>query len=379
MKELLAAYVKRVRDMHERVRGNEQATKQSIIGPLFTALGYDLTDPQECVPEFKADFGPGRSTKPIDWAFFANERPVFFVEAKESGKKLAGYDEQLADYFAKAPEVKLGILTNGVHWRFYTDSVNPNVMDKEPFAVWNVLADEAPPHEILTVLEKSKFNPELIRTYATRRRQQNLLLGELNRLLEPSQEFVRLAIANLETRILIASVIDAWKPIVANAVSEWARQRTLTGVLESRSGEPAPADVADEDGGKIVTTQDELDAFELVRKALTPARPVEWEDTVNYFKVHLPGQSSWAVCRFVFRKRANFLTMPLAPERAQPLAGNFVCEPSGKGWTRIKLEAIPDLSALALLLQSAYDEVRGARKIASPKSGNGLDTFCGRK
>ena len=27
-----------------------------------------------------------------------------FVEAKEVGKKLPGYDEQLGDYFAKAPE-----------------------------------------------------------------------------------------------------------------------------------------------------------------------------------------------------------------------------------------------------------------------------------
>ena len=53
--------------------------------------------------------------KPIDWAFLQNGHPIFFVEAKEVGKKLASFDEQLADYFAKAPEARLGILTNGVH------------------------------------------------------------------------------------------------------------------------------------------------------------------------------------------------------------------------------------------------------------------------
>jgi len=37
---------------------------------------------------------------------------------------VASYDEQLADYFAKAPEARLGILTNGVQWRFFTDVVN---------------------------------------------------------------------------------------------------------------------------------------------------------------------------------------------------------------------------------------------------------------
>ena len=124
LKEAIDAYVKRVKDLADHVRGNEQATKQSLIGPFFTMLGYDLTDPRECMPEHKADFGKDRSSKPIDWAFLHNGTYAFFVEAKEVGKKLSGYDEQLADYFAKEPSAKLGILTNGAQWRFFTDVVN---------------------------------------------------------------------------------------------------------------------------------------------------------------------------------------------------------------------------------------------------------------
>src|SRR3954454_20761174 len=103
MRDALPPFVKRVQDLAEHVRGNEQATKQSLIGPLFTLLGYDPTDPRECIPEYKVDFGKDRSIKPIDWAFFQNARPLFFVEAKEANRKLSGFDEQLADYFAKAP------------------------------------------------------------------------------------------------------------------------------------------------------------------------------------------------------------------------------------------------------------------------------------
>ncbi|WP_438021698.1 hypothetical protein [Sorangium sp. So ce233] len=40
------------------------------------------------------------------------------------GSARSGFDEQLADYFAKAPEAKLGILTNGIQWRFFADIVN---------------------------------------------------------------------------------------------------------------------------------------------------------------------------------------------------------------------------------------------------------------
>ena len=170
MREALQAYVKRVGELAEHVRGNEQATKQSLVGPLFTILGYDLTDPRECIPEYRVDFGPNRSVKPIDWAFLQNGHPIFFVEAKEVGKKLASYDEQLADYFAKAPEARLGILTNGVQWRFFTDVVNSNIMDKEPFVKWDVLADEQPPFDFLTLLQKSQFttlaHPDLRRAQA---------------------------------------------------------------------------------------------------------------------------------------------------------------------------------------------------------------------
>ena len=32
----------------------------------------------------------------------------------------------------------LGIYTNGVHWQFYTDLDNGNIMDKEPFLSWDI-------------------------------------------------------------------------------------------------------------------------------------------------------------------------------------------------------------------------------------------------
>jgi hypothetical protein len=70
MREALQAYVQRVGELAEHVRGNEQATKQSMVGPLFTFLGYDLTDPRECIPEYRVDFGPNRSVRP------ANRKPV---------------------------------------------------------------------------------------------------------------------------------------------------------------------------------------------------------------------------------------------------------------------------------------------------------------
>jgi hypothetical protein len=86
MRKALQAYVKRVGELADHVRGDEQATKRNLVGPLFTTLSDDLTDPRECVPEYRVDFGPNRSIKPIDWAFLRNGHPIFFADAREVDK-----------------------------------------------------------------------------------------------------------------------------------------------------------------------------------------------------------------------------------------------------------------------------------------------------
>jgi hypothetical protein len=361
MSEAIVAYVKRVRDLAEHVRGNEQATKQSLIGPLFTILGYDLTDPRECIPEFRADFGKDRSTKPIDWAFFEGGRPIFFVEAKEVGKKLAGYDEQLADYFAKAPEAKLGVLTNGVQWRFFTDIVHPNVMDKEPFVKWDVIGDEEPPFDFLTLLQKSQYNPQLIRTFAERKRAQNLLVAELNRLLEPSSEFVRLAVANIETRTLRDSVVESWKPVLANAIEEWAKQRMLSIVLNSPTADASNQAASSQT--KVVTTKEELEGFATIQRLLGPERPIAYEDTTSYFKVHLPERRTWVMCRLYFDRRRPCVWVPLPSEQVQRIVSSLSVTIPQLGWSCVNLEQYSDLEQLGELLCASWDEQRSLHPI----------------
>ncbi len=358
MSEAITAFVKRVKDLAEHVRGNEQATKQSLIGPLFTTLGYDLTDPRECVPEYRADFGPNRSVKPIDWAFLQSGRPIFFVEAKEVGKKLSNYDEQLGDYFAKSTDVKLGILTNGVHWRFFTDLVHSNVMDKEPFVKWDVLSDEEPPFDFLTLLQKSQYNPQLIRTFAERKRAQNLLVSELNRLLEPSAEFVRLAIANIETRRLTDAVVESWKPVLSNAIEEWAKQRMLSIVLSSPPSNDTGSGSTESSSAKIVTTKEELDGFATIQRLLGPERPIAFEDTVSYFKIHLTERYTWVICRLYFDRKKPSAWVPLPVEQVQELVPSLSVSVPQLGWSCINLNTLSDLDLLGDVAIASWDSQR---------------------
>ena len=365
MKESLLAYVKRVSELVEHVRSNEEATKQSLIVPLFTLLGYDITDPRECMPEYKADFGRERSSKPVDWAFLQSGRPVFFVEAKEVGKKLSGYDEQLADYFAKSPEAKLGILTNGVHWRFFTDLVNENVMDKEPFVKWDVLKDDPPPMDFLRLLQKSQYNSQLIRTFAERSRAQNLLVNELTRLLEPDAEFTKLAIERIETRNLTANVVESWKPIVANAINEWAKQRTLSSVLSHSNKEP-PATSSNTDGNdresRIETTKEELETFANIARIIGD-RKIAFTDTVSYLKIHLPERHTWVVCRLYLGRKRPKIWVPLALDRVSVLLPGIEIVSPEQGWTSITLESTSEFERIGEVISVSWDEQRAAHPV----------------
>lgn len=48
--DVVERYVRHAKDLSDQVKGTEQATKQSLIGPSVTTLGYDLTDSRECIP-----------------------------------------------------------------------------------------------------------------------------------------------------------------------------------------------------------------------------------------------------------------------------------------------------------------------------------------
>jgi hypothetical protein len=240
MKEQLERYVKQVKEWHEECRGNEQATKASLIAPLFVHLGYNMHDPRECKPEYRMDFGKGeKAATPVDWAFLIDGAFAFFVEAKEAGARIANCSEQLGMYFGKQARiqgVKLAILTNGTQWHFFTDLKNDNAMDVEPFFAWDVLRDDpAIALDLLTILQKSKFTPQLIRTFAETKHHKGLLVRVLNRLLEPAPEFVKLAIGtpvndagdSLVSGKITEKVIEQWKPILKEVIHEWAKQYNL--------------------------------------------------------------------------------------------------------------------------------------------------------
>jgi predicted type IV restriction endonuclease len=99
----------------------EATTKTALVQPFIQALGYDVSDPNEVKAEYNLDLD-GVGPSKIDYAIFKNNEVKILIECKSCNTDIskATY-KKLKTYFAFT-KVKFGILTNGITYRFYSES-----------------------------------------------------------------------------------------------------------------------------------------------------------------------------------------------------------------------------------------------------------------
>lgn len=155
-----------IRQISERIESlkanlpTEEATKNALIMPFISALGYDVFNPLEVLPEMSCDIGMKKGEK-IDYAILKDGEPIILIECKHWQQDLNLHDNQLLRYF-NVSNAKFGVLTNGIIYRFYTDLEKPNVMDEKPFLEINMLDLKDTYIEELKKFHRSYFNIETI-------------------------------------------------------------------------------------------------------------------------------------------------------------------------------------------------------------------------
>lgn len=203
----------------ERMRHvvSEEATKNSLVLPFIRLLGYDYHDPTEVVPEFTADMGTKRGEK-VDYALMNRGNPAVLIECKTYGSPL-GHEHvsQLLRYFT-VTEARIGILTDGISYRFFSDLDQQNVMDREPFFEFNLIECSDSQVEELTQFRKSSFDVNAIVQRATRLKHISVFQSRLSQeFSSPSDEFVRFLARPIHSGSLTQKFVDQYRPVVAEA------------------------------------------------------------------------------------------------------------------------------------------------------------------
>lgn len=313
--EAIKQFSERVSTMKDSI-STEEATKMSLIVPLFQILGYDVFNPTEFCPEYTADVGIKKGEK-VDYAILENGNPSILIECKSCSEQLDKHSSQLFRYFGTTP-AKFGILTNGIIYRFYTDLEESNKMDLIPFLEIDMANLKDSSINELKKFCKGNFDKEKIFSTAEELKYSNLIKGVLAKEFEvPSEDFVRFILTPIYDGQKNQRVIEKFTPLVKRAFSSFVNEivnNKISSALTNDAEEEEASDESDEiPDSKIITTDDEIEAFYIIRGLLAGVIPVEdiaHRDTESYFGILYKNNNRKPICRINLDTKNKQLLIP---------------------------------------------------------------------
>ncbi|WP_341711719.1 type I restriction endonuclease [Erythrobacter sp.] len=304
----LTELAKTVRD-HKEVLLTEEAAKNALVMPFIQALGYNVFSPTEVTPEFTCDVGTKKGEK-VDYAVFDRGRLAMLLECKPSNSVLSiNHASQLYRYFS-VTDARVAILTNGVVFKFFSDTESPNRMDDRPFFTLDLENLRKQDIRTLEKFVKGSFDIDQIVREAGKLKLQTLVYGELEKeFAEPSEDFVRLIAQRVNPGRFTASVRETFTSLISSSLSALIRDRVnerLTSALEKGGDEPQ--DIEESSGEDIETTPEEIEGFNIVRaiaaRKVDPTRVI-MRDAKSYCAILLDDNNRKSIARLHFNSATS--------------------------------------------------------------------------
>ena len=297
----------------------EEATKMSLIVPMLQTWGYDPFNPLEVTPEYTADVGTKQKEK-VDYAILRDGEPIILIECKPAGMPLEKHGSQLFRYFSVCP-AKIGILTNGTEYRFYSDTEAENRMDLVPFLTVNLLDLKPGQENQLAKFCRDQFDMDAlmpsIQALAERKQLQDAIARAFD---DPPEELVKYFIRQVHDGPIQAKVLERYTPMVRDGLRSYFNDRVNARLQNAISEEPEDMPPA-EDG--VETTEDEMTGLRIVQaiaaEIVDPSRLVP-RDNRTYFNILLDDTNRQQVCR-LYLNTANWYigTYEEKTENKQPI------------------------------------------------------------
>lgn len=309
----------------------EEATKNALVMPFISALGYNVFNPLEVVPEIVADIGEKKGEK-IDYAIKRGDDVLMLIECKKCSSPLIDKNHSQVFRYFGASRIKMGVrlavLTNGLDYLFYSDLDNGNVLDQTPFFAFNILkADEAQISE-LQRFTKSQFDLESIIAKADELKRKAAVTQLLEKYLtDPTENFVKCVL--LDTGFpgqKTQQVVSSYSQIIKDAFSQFFKDRVgdiLRNALKQNQGgiegiesiiatsalatEPEIVEEVKPDDG-IETTQEEIEAYVIIKsiaREVIPATRVYMRDAKSYCAILLDNKNYKPIVRLFFNNLSN--------------------------------------------------------------------------
>lgn len=320
-------FIEKITELKERAENlkenlkTEEATKNALVMPFLNALGYDVFNPLEVVPEYIADSRFKKDEK-VDYAILLDNKPTILIECKRVDNEkldIKKYGGQLFKYFT-ASKAKFIIFTNGIVYKFFSDVEEPNILDKEPFFVFNLLNFK--PNQIKTLEAFCRDNFDVDKAFSSAgdlkyiRAFESVIESEYR---TPSDDFVKYLLdkSNVFEGVKTAKVIDKHKKTAIEAFNLFMSKVMKTSLDFNITPK---TEEKEENKNEIVTTLEELEGYAIVKAILNGVidiTRVTYRDTVSYFNVILDDNILKTVCRLYLNKSTKYIAFLVPQEGAR--------------------------------------------------------------
>lgn len=300
----------------------EEATKTAFVMPfIHSVLGYDVFDPTEVIPEYVCDVGTKKGEK-IDYAILKGGDIQILIECKKIGESLSlNHASQLFRYF-HVTNARIAILTNGRIYKFFTDLDAPNKMDEKPFLELDLLdIDEHVVPELLK-LTKTAFDVESIVNAAGELKYVSQIKKLLTGLLiSPDDDFIKFVASRVYEGAVTQKVRELFAELTQKASAQFLNDQANDRLKSAISGvqpaaalaigpTPATNESEQEAAEKIVTTEEEIEGFMIVRaivRQTVDVKRVAIRDNQSYCGVLLDDNNRKPICRLHFNRSQKYL------------------------------------------------------------------------
>jgi hypothetical protein len=270
---------------------NEAQTRKFLIEPFFLMLNYISND---LIPEYNADFGDRISQK-IDYAILLNKKDTILVEAKKYNSKLTDKEAgQLNGYFNNTKNSKIAILTNGIEYRFYSDIVEPNIIDNKPFYSFNIT--NFTENDIESLI---KFDKRYIKVIEIVKTAQEVVFIEsfenafFKELIAPSKDLLKIIHKNMTfaTKFNEENIGKMINIINSSFLKGMYDKKVQLESLSNSQG--------------VITTELEIQAYHIIRTLLIqnkkiPNERISYKDFKSFFNISIDENSKKVICKLVF-------------------------------------------------------------------------------
>ena len=284
-----------------RKSNNEAETRDYLIEPFLNILGYDKMD--DYAHEFPLRLSAGK-VKKVDMVItISGKSPDILIECKQANKNLTDTNfKQLSEYYQAHKESTIGILTNGITYKFYSRSLeDKSILNKEPFLVFNLTDFDSSDIESLV-----QFYRPFIKIKDILEDAEEIYFlekfdnGLFKTLYKPNKDLIKLVYSNMGGNRMSDKISKRIYDLI-NSISlgEALEKIKIAEAKDSKDG--------------IITTSEELKAFDIIKTIIAMTSKINnndlerigYRDYKYHSKIIVDGKPKKEICRLVFSENKN--------------------------------------------------------------------------